>query len=793
MKDTKTNDPLLVSEMFISDCFDDALEKGLYSAASRLIDLFPMNLSKDDQNNIKERIQKTADNLDIICSILLKKEYSEESFHYLLAILENECDFPSYIKIREFLKSFNPGSEQVKKLFESLEKKLQEKKEQYRVYEHIHGLYREHQYQRVIDECNDLLSSEPDDIDALLYLYRARRNINKIHYISNIIQEEKQLADSDNLLYKLINLSRYLSKDSPSYRKVMELLGVFISNKQKKFRIHTLVEAGYKCIENGDIDSAARYAKNAIELDENNIAANELLKSLKTVKNFEVLLSQGKSLFYKGEFKKALEAFRECVAIAGKTQDLKDFISKIEYRLELEDLYNKGILFYKKEDWKNAIILFEQILQKEKNYKKSEKLLLKARQKMDIEDLYQKIENSLSNNHIEDAKYMLSKIREIDPAYSGISQLEDRLNSARDFQGLLMESKEQLDKKNFDKAREIIEEALDIDPTHNQALKLYKRIEEDEKISEILEDALNAFSEERYDEILKLCRKGLLIQPDNKELRQLNENAREQSRNREKLFEARALLAKDKLGDANKIVLNILKMDPENKEGKELQNRIERKIHMNNLLSKGLSHLQKKDLEGAGIIFNEALKIEPENKKIREYLAKIESVINRENKDEEEITKVNRIPIEKSYEKITELMNSKEFDIALAYIETILEENPEDEKILRLKKKLKKVLERLDELEKEAIDTFQEGDFNTSLLKWKKLLSNIHPGSSRYQTVHLQFQGVLEAMSHDLINKAETNIANGNIERARNTISVLSKLPIEGISHRIKELNKALK
>ncbi len=784
------------TEIFLSRCFDDALENGYFEGAARIMELFsPKGYTESELNLIREFIGKISESQKVIGKLSFsgKNKENEQKFHYLLAVLEDDCDFYNFKMIRELLKPLKPSSDAEKKLMKTVKDKVSHKEEEFEKYEAIYEMLKDRDFKGASDESRKLLAKDPEDKEALLFLYRANGSLNRINAISSILKDDKIFQDFDLVIYNLMDLLRYLSKDSQSYRKVIDLMDVFVTEKKKKFILDEMIEKGYQSIEKGDIESATRMAQKAIEIDRNSLAANELLKSLQTVNNFEVLLSKGKSLYYKGDFTSALEIFKQCVEITGKTDDLQDFIAKIETRLQLEDMYNKAILFYKKEDWKNAIEHFNLILEKDKEYKKVQKLLENASKKLELEELSQKLENAISINDAEYSKSLLKKMKDIDPEYIDIKNYEERLNASDNLNKYLKKASGELNRKNFPEARQAIEKALDIDPTHNQALKLYKRIDEEEKIAEILERALNAFSEENYDEILELCRKGLLIQPDNKELRQLNENAKEQSRAREKLFEARALLAKDKLGDANKVLSGILSIDPDNNEANDLLKRVEKKIMLNTLLTKGLNSLQKKDLEGAKIIFNEALKIEPSNKRIKEYLQKIESVIKVEDKDKDEITKVTKMPVKDSSDKVIELMNSKEFDIALAYLNTVMQADPEDEKMKRLREKLEQIISRLDELENEAIKSFQDGDYNTSMVKWKKLLGNVNPKSSRFHTLQLQFQGVLETMSHELIQRAESHISRGNMEKAKNTLNVLGKLPLEGIADKVKELSKAIK
>lgn len=784
------------SELFLNKCFDDAIEEGHFFIACKILDIYsPELLSESDLGLVRELLSKTADNMLLLDDLSSPsgRRKPDETFHFILGILENDCDFYSFSRIRELLPDLKASSDTEKRLLKSVSAEISRQENLYSPYENILRKYKSRDYSSVIKECRKILNANPQDKEAVLFLYRGQNNLKKINSISRILQEEKLLSDFDSVIYGLIDITRYLSRDSQAYKKIIDLIDVFITDKKKKFRLDELIEQGYKSIEKGDIETATKMAQKAIDLDKDSVSAKELLKSLQTVNNFEALLSRGKSLFYKGDFIKALDVFKQCVEITGKTSDLQEFIAKIETRLQLEDIYNRAIIYYRKEDWKNALNEFKKIMKKDKEYKKVDKLASNAKKKMELEELSQMLETALSANDIESAKVHLAGMKEIEPSYKAIPQLEERLNMSKDFNKLIKKAADNLEKKEFAIARQIAEQALDIDPTHNQALKLYKRIEEEEKIADILEKALHAFSEEKYDEIISLCRKGLLVQPDNKELRKLNETAKEQNKNREKLFEARALLAKDKLGEANKILTGLMSIDPDNKEASDLLARVENKVMLNTLLSKGLNSLQKKDLEGARIRFNEALKIEPSNKKIKEYLKKIDAVEKVKDKHRDEITRVTMVPVEKSHDKITELMEAKEFDIALAFVETILEENTKDEKIIRLKNKLEQILSRLDELEKEAIDTFQSGDYNSSLIKWKKLLGYVNPKSSRYQTIHLQFQGVLEAMSFELIQNAENYISKGNFEKARNTLNVLSKLPLEGIEEKAKEMMNHLK
>lgn len=784
------------TEMFISRCFDDALDNGCFDSALRIMELFrPEGFSENQLSQVRELIMKTSDNLRILekADLSGKDKKSEQGFHYLLAMLDDDCDFYSFSRIKEMVQSCKPSAETAKKLLLSIREKIKQKERDFQSYENISSHIKNRDFKKAVDECRKILKTSPDDREALLFLYRGKGSIKRINQISTLLKDDNTFRDFSLVIYNLMYLLRYISEDSDSYRKIIDLMDVFVSGKKKKFKLDELIKKGYEAIEKGDIESATRMASRAIELDEESHAAKELLNSLQTVNNFEALLARGKSLFYKGEFANALAIFKQCVEITGKTEDLQDFIQKIETRLQVEDLYNKAVLFYKKEDWRNAIDHFNRILKKDREYKKVSKLMETAEKRLELEELSQKLENAISINDAEYSKSLIARMKKIDPDYRGIALLEERLNASDSFNNLIKKASDELTAKNFSTARQSLEQALDIDPTHNRALKLYKRLEEEEKIAEILERALNAFSEEKYDEILSLCRKGLLIQPDNKELRQLNDTAKEQSRSREKLFEAKALLAKDRFGDANKILTGILGADPDNKEADELLKRVEKKILLNTLLTKGLNSLQKKDLEGARIIFNEALKIEPDNKKIKEYLSKIDSVIKVEDKNKLEITKVTRVPVESTRNKIIELMQNKEFDMALACVQTALEDHPEDEKLLAQKAKLQQIIERLDELENEAIMSFQSGDYNSSLIKWKTLLSNVNSRSSRYHTLQLQFQGVLETMSNELIQRAESHIAAGNMEKAKNTITVLSKLPLEGISEKAKELSRALK
>jgi len=779
---------------FILASFENALANRLLLAPLALFKLLvKLRDVPAEFHKLSELLQQNSECKDKLdnSSHLASQGKISDSLHYLIGMLDDDCGFIVLQHIESLVQTSKLSKAKDNRLLKTFQRKLKEKQPLFQPLRQAESLYHKRQYAKVVAFAEEHLQEHPDDMDMLLFKFRAQYSHDIIKQLTSQILEK---ADSHTLLdlYPgLVRLIQLFPRESDTGKKLLSCVDKVHLQLKKQLAIRTCVYQAHDFLAKGNLKQAQIIAGKAREIDPRDPAVAHLDDTVSQLERFEKKLKAAKSAFHKGSYQKALQGFQQAINVAD-ADHLQSLLAKVEKRINLEQRYNEALILFKKEEWEQAVRILIPIVKEEPAFKHAANYLEKATTQVKVEELHSQVEEAINQQNSSHGEKLLQKMRALDPEYSGLAMLQDRLKTSDDLTSLTGDAEAKLKQKEFQAARETIEKALDIDPTYRKALRVYKLIEEEEKIADILEEALKAFSDERYDKIITLCRKGLMIQPDNKELLKLTHAAKEQLKTREKLFEARAFLTKDKPGEANKILSQILSVDSENAEAKRLQKRAENKILINTFLQKGLNSLHNKDLSGASIIFGEALKIEPENKKIKEYLDKINRALQLKDKDKKEIKKEVQKHDEEAFDRVKELMAAKDFDKALAIVGQKLKQDAKDEKAARLKGKLEQIIKRLGELESEAIAHFQKGDYVQSLTKWKKLLSHVNPQSSRYQTIHLQFQGVLETMANELFQKAERLIQKGNREKAMATITVLSKLPIANISEKVNELKKSL-
>ena len=338
-------------------------------------------------------------------------------------------------------------------------------------------------------------------------------------------------------------------------------------------------------------------------------------------------------------------------------------------------------------------------------------------------------------------------------------------------------------------AKECLQKALEIDSTHQVAKSLLAQVRDGiqarqraQKIQSSLRQAKEALQAEQYEDAIALADEALRLEPTHEEAqqyRQLAVDGRERAEKiRRHLERGEKLAAEADFQRAKAEFEAVLAIDPENSTAvmtmdwllKELTEQ-ERLRQVRQHLEGARTHLAEKKFAAALELLDRARELDPINVEVEALTRLVRSSVEKEEQ---------RKSLVKRLAEIEENLNEGKLDAALAAVEQVQQEFPDDSQVLRLHSQVmlraesKKKQHYVDEQLRAARDFVEKGHYSSALAVLERALQSV-PGDQRLTSflktvLESQEQSALEAQRRDAIRKANEQI------RANNCLGAIETL-----------------
>ncbi len=480
-----------------------------------------------------------------------------------------------------------------------------------------------------------------------------------------------------------------------------------------------LVKKGNESLADGDLDKAANYFNEALDIVEDH---DEALAGLEKVK------SQ-----------------KEQIQLAEK--------KKQEIEEKVETQYNEGMDLFKAANYTAALEAFQAVLELEKDHKDAQKYVKLSQERIAEEKEEQqekvvaektsKARELLNNKHYEEASALFNEVLELDKnnkdAIAGLADAREMM--AREEEERAEEEKvEEAEEKEAEEKEAVEEkEAEEVKPPAPKLEEQEKELEEIERIrEEVLEKTRSLtdkgktlFEDGKYEEALEYFTEALELQPLYLEAQQY------QKRTQDKIAE--------------------IKQEEELRKQEE-QRLKEQKQQADALYDQAVQLYKQEQFDQAESIANEALQIMPSMEKATSLLEDIREARAKTAREEaEELVKQGKALFDQGeYQGAIDTFNDALLkdptnEEASRYIRlsmTRIEERKEQEEKLQLESKKSEAAR----LFNEGLQAYQEKDLKEAVSKWEQAL-NVYPdlqeAKNYLERTRDEYQQYLEAKARE--------------------------------------------
>lgn len=645
----------------------------------------------------------------------------------------------------------------------------------------------ERYYNKAIRYYNDFKFKEAFDI--FKELYRTDRNYRETAYYYELLKKrirERELAESERLeqaekLYK--EAVKFYNKKQYTLAKgnLIECLKRNIKHIEARRllnRIHqiqkeeeTIKKAKVREKEGDYYFSLGQYASALVEYNESLKLNpdNELLK-LKIEKTKKQLgkentsalgyrlYREGKSLFEKGEYTKAISKWEEALIALPNFTLVKLEIEKAKRLIkEQEDAETLNRMFadqiqnffkvadynYKNNNFVEALFQIESILEMDPHNRKAleykKKILtkikvekIKDKKKRKIKEEYHLSEGikSFKKNKLEDALFHFGKVIALNPKKSAsikelatvlqkISELEKQGINKDSPNYRLIESHYRKGMKYFTERKfeqavaewkrvlKIIPENIKIASQFTDAEAKAKKEKEERLAKFHLNRAIQFLREGKKDMAIAEAKRILAILPDNKEAKdiitQCVSGIDKTKTVNSYLEKAADLFDDEKYSEAIQEIRLVLAIDPENKlaqkrlmECEEKLKEIERKSQIENYISMAERYFEHENYSMARKYINKVLSLDRENSSAKDLLKKIE-----EKEMDVKVTEQEKLKLVEIFNKGLNQFLEGNYDECIKNMRKVLVIDPDNIQALKF---IEKAKAKIKEKEKEAIE-----------------------------------------------------------------------------------------
>ena len=625
------------------------------------------------------------------------------------------------------------------------------------------------------DECvnlmNELLTLNSKDPEARRLLEEARALKKKYggnggaRTTDQNLDLAKRWIDSGNYDDAITLLNSILNKDPDNARakelldRAMELKGGKNPEKTAAERADKLSQA-MKLINEGKYDEAQAILNQLLADNPNDTQAKNLLNQLDQKKaqrdadNAEKI-SDARKAMNSGDYDSAIDILNEILKNDPNNAEAKNLLAQVKSRQAQAEKDKKDALDKAKADLANgnpddAVKALEKYLAEHPDDKEAQKLLEQAKkaqsqaekERADKADKINQAREALKNGDYEKAAALLNEILKDDPNNAEAKNLLAQTKAAqsqaeKDRADKLAEARRLIENGEYDKAQKILDELLKDNPNDSEAKKLSseaktKKTADEKNKSDKISQAKKDIDSGNYDKAIAQLNQILKDDPNNAEAKKLLEEAQAKKAAAEKAAtDAKIAQAKKDIGngDYEKAIANlnqILKDDPNNAEAKKLLEEAKAKKAEADRAAKLAQ--TKKDIDSGNYDkaiaqLNQILKDDPNNaeakKLLEEAQAKKKAAEEAQNKAKERTDNL---------AKARSLINSGDYDGAIAILEELLKDNPNDTQAKNLlsqaqTKKAAADKDRANKLAKARTD-IDNGNYDSAISAMNGLLKN---------------------------------------------------------------------
>ncbi len=626
-------------------------------------------------------------------------------------------------------------------------------------------------YDECINLMNELLTLNSKDPEARRLLEEARAL--KKRYGGNggartsdqNLDLAKRWIDSGNYDDAITLLNSILNKDPDNARakelldRAMELKGGKNPEKTAAERADKLSQA-MKLINEGKYDEAQAILNQLLADNPNDTQAKNLLgqldqkKAQRDADNAEKI-SNARNAINGGDYESAIDILNEILKNDPNNAEAKNLLAQAKSRQAQAEKDKKDALDKAKADLANgnpddAVKALEKYLADHPDDKEAQKLLEQAKnaqareekERADKADKINQAREALKNGDYEKAAALLNEILKDDPNNAEAKNLLAQTKAAqsqaeKDRADKLAEARRLIENGEYDKAQQILDELLKDNPNDADAKKLSSEAKtkktadeknRTDKISQVKKDIDSG----NYDKAIAQLNQILKDDPNNAEAKKLLEEAQAKKAAAEKAAtDAKISQAKKDIGngDYEKAIANlnqILKDDPNNAEAKKLLEEAKTKkadADRAAKLAQAKKDIDSGNYDKAIAQLNQILKDDPNNaeakKLLEEAQAKKKAAEDAQNKAKERTD---------SLAKARSLINSGDYDGAIAILEELLKDNPNDTQAKNLlsqaqTKKAAADRDRANKLAKARTD-IDSGNYDSAISAMNGLLKN---------------------------------------------------------------------
>ncbi|TDI80115.1 MAG: serine/threonine-protein kinase [Caldithrix sp.] len=298
-----------------------------------------------------------------------------------------------------------------------------------------------------------------------------------------------------------------------------------------------LIENGKICLNKKEYSDALSRFEAALKLDPKNQEVLDLIEQCenkqKELPRFNKLLSDGKEYFEKGNYKKALNAFKEIIAIDPDHSESHELIEKIQKKIKQMERVDKQISeansYLNKKKFEKAIEIYKEILKVEPQNQKGLAGLQQAERALarlaEMASLIAEGKTYLKDNNYSDALSRFEAALKLDPKNQEvldlIEQCENKQKEQRRLNKLLSDGKKYFENGNYKKALDAFKKIIVINPNHAEANdfneKIEKKVQQSETVDKLLSDALYCLKHEKFEQAFAAYKQILEIEPENKD------------------------------------------------------------------------------------------------------------------------------------------------------------------------------------------------------------------------------------------------------------------------------------
>ncbi|MEE8299580.1 MAG: protein kinase, partial [Thermodesulfobacteriota bacterium] len=298
-----------------------------------------------------------------------------------------------------------------------------------------------------------------------------------------------------------------------------------------------LIENGKICLNKKEYSAALSRFEAALKFDPKNQEVLDLIEQCenkqKEQRRFNTLLSDGKEYFENGNYEKALNAFKEIIALDPDHSESHELIEKIQKKIKQMERVDKQISeansYLNKKKFEKAIEIYKEILKVEPQNQKGLAGLQQAERALarlaEMASLIAEGKTYLKDNNYSDAPSRFEAALKLDPKNQEvldlIEQCENKQKELRRLNKLLSDGKKYFENGNYKKALDAFKKIIVINPNHAEANdfneKIEKKVQQSETVDKLLSDALYYLKHEKFEQAFAAYKQILEIEPENKD------------------------------------------------------------------------------------------------------------------------------------------------------------------------------------------------------------------------------------------------------------------------------------